>query len=451
MDKALPAQLTEFVDEAKYQQIVTDVLAIAKAQGATAAEVGLGASVGLSVTVRKEEVETLEFNRDKSIGITVYIDKRKGSASTTDMHPTSLESTVKAAIHLAKLTEADPFAGLALEQEMAKEKIALDLYHPWDLAVTDAIHLAKQCEHAALHFDKKITNTEGASFHSAQGYRVYGNSHGFLGHLSSSRHSLSCTVIAQDSQGMERDYQYSISRDAQGLESPQKIGLEAAERTLKRLGAQRLATQKIPVLFDATVACGLISSFIGGISGGRLFRKSSFLLDSLGKQIFPDFVHIDERPLIPKGLASTYFDGDGVTTYNKDIVKEGVVQSYILSAYSARKLNMSNTANAGGTHNVFIRPGNEDFMGLVKKMHKGLIVTELMGQGVNMVTGDYSRGATGFWVENGEIQYPVHEITIAGNMLNMFKQIIAIGNDIEKRSSIQTGSILIEEMMVAGT
>ncbi|MFI4937676.1 MAG: metalloprotease PmbA [Candidatus Berkiellales bacterium] len=451
MDKALPAQLNEFVDEAKYHQIVKDMLVKAKSLGATQTEVGINASVGLNVTVRKGEVDTLEFNRDKAIGLTVYINQRKGSASTTDLQPASLNATVEAAISLAKLTEEDPFAGLAELSEMARETKTLDLYHPWDLAVTDAIRLAKNCEQAAFAVDKRITNSEGATFSSTQGYRIYANSHGFLGFYPSSRHSLSCVVIAKDKSGMERDYQYSISRKPNNLDPAEKIGKEAAERTLQRLGATKLPTQKAPVLFHASITSGLLSNFVAAISGGRLFRKSTFLLDSLGKQIFPDFIKIDERPFLPGAIGSSTFDGDGVATREQAFVEEGRIKSYILSAYSARKLKLANTGNAGGVHNLFINTGNEDYDGLIKKMDKGLIVMELMGQGINLVTGDYSRGATGFWVENGQIQYPVHEITIAGNLRDMFQHLIAVGKDVDKRGNIQSGSLLIEEMTIAGS
>jgi len=451
MSRALPVQLPELVDEHRYQQTVTKMLAIAKELGATQAEVGLQSSVGLNVSVRKADVETLEFNRDKAIGITVYCGQSKGSSSTTDISDDSIRSAVEAAINLAKLTEADPFAGLAESKDLATELIPLDLYHPWDLAVEDAIELAKQCEKAALSFDRKIVNSEGATVSTAQAYHVYGNSHGFLGFYPTSRHSLSCSVIAQDQNGMERDYQYTLSRKAEELEDATKIGQESAKRSLDRLSAKKLPTQRLPVIFDATIASGILSTFINAISGGRLFRKTTFLLDSLGEQIFPSFVNLYERPHLLSGWGSTAFDGDGVKTTDKDFVKNGVVNSYILSAYTARKLGMQNTGNAGGVHNLFIDTGKDDLKGLLRKMDRGLYITELMGQGINLVTGDYSRGAAGFYIENGEIQYPVHEVTIANNLRNMFKNIVAVGNDVDRRSSIQTGSILIEEMMLAGS
>lgn len=451
MSKALPVRLPELVDERRYQQIVTDMLKIAKALGASQAEVGLHSSIGLNVSVRKADVETLEFNRDKAIGITVYCGQSKGAASTTDIGADSLRSTVEAAINLAKLTEADSFAGLAEEKDLATTGPSLELYYPWDLAVEDAIQLAKQCEKAALSYDRKIVNSEGATVSTTQAYHVYGNSHGFLGFYPTSRHSLSCSVIAQDQNGMERDYQYTLSRKAEELEAAQKIGQESAMRALNRLSARKLPTQRLPVIFDASIASGILSLFINAISGGRLFRKTTFLIDSLGQQIFPDFVNLYERPHLLAGLGSAPFDGDGVKTTDKDFVKNGVVNSYVLSAYSARKLSMQNTGNAGGVHNLFINTGNDDLQSLLRKMDRGLYITELMGPGINLVTGDYSRGAAGFYIENGQIQYPVHEVTIANNLRNMFKNIIAIGNDVDKRSSIQTGSILVEDMMLAGS
>lgn len=450
MDSALPVNLSEFVDESKYHDVVTQMLQLAKQYGATQAEVGLHASRGLNVSIRLNEIETLEFNRDKAVGITVYIDQRKGSASTTDISLSSLDSTVKAAIALAKLTEQDPFSGLAEKIEMPNQIPNLDLYHPWDLQVLDAINRAKVCEQAAMKADKRIINSEGATLSSSQGYHVYGNSHGFLGFYPTSRHSLSCVVIGQDAQGMERDHEYTVARDFNDLAPGEQVGRMAAERTLKRLSAKKLPTQRLPVLFHSSIASSLWSHFIAAISGGRLFRQSSFMLNTLNKKIFPDHIHIYERPLLKGGLGSAPFDNDGVQTKDKDFVRSGVIQNYILSAYSARKLSLPNTGNAGGVHNLHIESTGEDFDTLLKKMGHGLVVTELMGQGINLVTGDYSRGAAGFWVENGQIQYPVHEVTIAGNLLNMFKHIAAVGTDTEKRGNIRTGSVLIEEMMLAG-
>lgn len=450
MDKALPITLNEFVDEVKYQQLSQDMLQIAKKLGATQAQVSLHASIGLNVTVRKQEVETLEFNRDKAVSITVYIGKRKGSASTTDIHERSLYAAVEAAVNLAKMTEEDPFSGLAENHQMAKEIVPLDLYHPWDLTVDEAVRSAKTCEKSGFAFDKKIVNSEGASLSSSQSYHVYANTHGFLGCYPTSRHSLSCTMIAQDAKSMERDYEYTVSRHVNGLEPADKIGKEAAQKAVKRLSARKIATQKTPVVFHSSIASGLIGQFIGAISGGRLFRKSSFLQDSMGKQVFPAHMHIYERPYLKGELSSASFDGDGVATWDKDFIKEGIVNNYVLGVYSARKLNLVTTGNSGGVHNLFVHPGEDDFEALLRKMNKGLLVTELMGPGINLVTGDYSRGATGFWVENGEVQFPVHEMTIAANMRDMFKNLVSVGMDVDNRGGIKTGSLLIEEMMLGG-
>lgn len=447
----LPTQINEFVDEAKYQQIARDVVSLAQSLGASQSEVGLMSSIGLNVCVRMNEIDTLEFNRDKAIGITVYVNQSKGSASTTDIHPDSLRSTVEAALHLAKLTESDPFSGLAAKEEMANNLPDLKLYHPWQVSVEDAIELAKKCEKSAFATDNRIINSEGANLSTSQSYRVYANSHGFLGAYPSSRHSLSCTVIAEENgSGMERDYDYTLSRNANNLDQAEQVGRLAAENTIKRLHARKIPTQKVPVLYHSKVASGLLNHFLSGISGSRLFRKSSFLQDSLGKKIFPKHISIFERPHLVGELSSASFDGDGVATKDKDFIRNGIVQNYLLSAYSARKLGMSNTGNAGGVHNLRVTHGNDSLAALIKKMDHGLLVTELMGQGINLVTGDYSRGAIGFWVENGEIQYPVHEVTIAGQLQDMFLNCVAIANDIDKRNSIQTGSILIEQMTVAG-
>jgi PmbA protein len=447
----LPTSLDEFIDSHKYQETVRDILAIARSLGADAAEVGLVSSMGLTVTVRKGEVDTLEFDRHKTMGITVYSAQRKGSASTSDLHPESLRSTIDAALHLASLTEADPYAGLAEPQEMAKDQRDLQLYHPWAITVEQAIALAKDCEKSAFALDNRIKNSEGATISTGQTYRVYGNSHGFLGAYPSTRHSLSCAVIAEDGKGgMERDYDYTVSRRADQLALPEEIGKLAAEHAVKRLYAKKISTQKVPVLFHSKVASSLWGHFLTAISGGRLFRKTSFMQDSLGKIYFPEHIDLFEEPHLLGELGSATFDDDGVATSNKHFVKAGRVENYLLSAYSARKLGMKNTGNAGGVHNLSVSHGKDSLDDLVKKMHRGLIVTELMGQGVNLVTGDYSRGATGFWVENGEIQHPVHEITVAGHLKDLFKHCVAVGKDVDKRHSVQTGSVLLEEMMVGG-
>ncbi len=432
------------------QQLVEELLSEAKKQGASSAEAAVSSDAGLSVNVRMGDVETIEHTRDNGLGISVYFGQRKGSASTSDLSPQAIIDTVKAACSIARYTSEDDCSGLADAELMATAIPDLDLYHPWDLEVDTAIELGKECEAAALNYAPQINNSDGASVNSHSGLHVYGNSHGFIGGYPSSRHSLSCSVLAEDEQGMQRDYWYTSGRSASDLQAADEVGRKAGERTLARLGARKLSTREAPVIFQAEMAVGLLRSLTGAINGSALYRQSSFLLDHLGKQIFPEFVRIHENPLLPRGLASAPFDSEGVTTKARDFVSQGVLQSYILNSYSARKLGMQTTGNAGGVRNLAIEQGELDLPGLLKKMDKGLLVTELMGQGTNMVTGDYSRGAAGFWVENGEIQYPVQEITVAGNLKQMFMQLLAVGNDIDPRTSVRTGSWLIESMTIAG-
>ena len=423
----------------------------AKFLGATAAEVEISTSLGQDVTVRLGVVETIEHNRDKGLGITVYLGQRRGNASTTDLSREAIERTVKAALAIAKYTAVDEFAGLADGSRLAKPPFTdLGLYYPWKLAVDDAIELGMRMEAAAFAVDKRINNSEGASVSTSESDFIYANSAGFIGGYPTTRHSASCTMIATSKQGMQRDYWYAVARDEQGLESAEAIGRRAGERTVARLDAKKIASCDVPVLFEAPVASGLIGSFVGAVSGSALYRKASFLQDSIGETVFSRNVSIREDPAIRGGLASSPFDAEGVTTLARDVVKDGVVQGYFLATYSARKLGMQSTGNAGGSHNLIVTPGELDFAGLIKKMDRGLVVTELMGQGVNNVTGDYSRGAAGFWVENGEIAYPVEEITIAGNMKQMFKDIVAVGNDELALGSKRVGSILLERMSVAG-
>ncbi|PLY13061.1 MAG: metalloprotease PmbA [Sedimenticola sp.] len=435
---------------ARLEQMVEDLLQEAKRQGASAAEAGVSNDAGLSVTVRKGDVETIEHTRDQGLGITVYFGQRKGSASTSDLSLQAITDTVKAACNIARYTTEDSYSGLADADLMAQEIPDLDLYHPWDISVEDAIEQAIICEAAALAVDPRINNSEGASINTHNGLQVYGNSHGFVGGYPSSRHSISCAVVGQQDDSMQRDYWYSSSRLAGELQSPEEIGRIAGERTVERLGARPIGTCQVPVIFQAEMAVGLVRSLLGAIRGSALYRKSSFLLDQLEQPIFPDFVHIHENPLLQRGLSSAPFDSEGVATGPKDIVAGGVLKSYLLGSYSARKLGMQTTANAGGARNVFVDSGDQDLAGLLKTMNRGLLVTEMMGHGLNMVTGDYSRGAAGFWVENGEIQYPVEEITIAGNLKQMFRQLVAVGNDEERRGSVRTGSWLIEAMTIAG-
>lgn len=436
--------------QAELQQLVEDLLAEAKKQGASSAEAAVSSDSGLSASVRMGDVETIEHTRDNGLGISVYFGQRKGSASTSDLTPQAIVDTVKAACSIASYTSEDECAGLADPELMANDIPDLDLYHPWPIEVDSAIALGIECETAALNYAPQIHNSEGATLNTHSGLQVYGNSHGFIGGYASSRHSLSCSVLGEDQQGMQRDYWYTSGRASTDLEDAEAVGRKAGERTLARLGARKISTQVAPVIFQSEVAVGLLRNLIGAISGSALYRQSSFLVDHLGKQIFPESIHIHENPLLPRGLASAPFDAEGVATRQRDIVSQGVLQGYALSSYSARKLGMKTTANAGGVRNLTIEQGDLDLPALLKKMHKGLLVTELMGHGINMVTGDYSRGAAGFWVENGEIQYPVEEITIAGNLKQMFMQLLAVGNDIDPRTSVRTGSWLIESMTIAG-
>ncbi|MBD8705898.1 metalloprotease PmbA [Pseudomonas sp. CFBP 13711] len=433
------------------QQQVEQIVAEAKRQGATACEVAVSLEQGLSTTVRQREVETVEFNRDQGFGITLYVGHRKGSASTSASGPDAIRETVAAALAIAKHTSEDEASGLADAALMAKDQPDFDLYHPWDITPEQAIERALICEAAAFDADSRIKNADGTTLNVHQGCRVYGNSHGFIGGYASTRHSLSCVMIAEGEGQMQRDYWYDVNRRGELLMDARLIGQKAAERAASRLGARPVPTCEVPVLFSAELAGGLFGSFMGAISGGNLYRKSSFLEGAIGQRLFPEWMTIDERPHLVGAMGSSAFDGDGLATYAKPFVENGDLVSYILSTYSGRKLGLPSTANAGGVHNLFVSHGTEDQAALIRRMGRGLLVTELMGSGLNMVTGDYSRGAAGFWVENGEIQFPVQEVTIAGNMRDMFKQIVAVGTDLELRSNIRTGSVLIEKMMVAGS
>jgi PmbA protein len=433
------------------KQLVTDALTHAKTRGATAADAEVSEGFGQTVTVRQREVETIEYNRDKGIGVTVYIGKQRGHASSSDLSPQALRDTVDAALAIARYTATDDCAGLADPDRLAREFPDLDLIHPWDMPVERAIEMAQACEAAGFAVDKKVSNSEGATVSTQQSHFIYGNTNGFLAGYPSSRHSIWCALIAGKGDGMQRDDWYETVRDPADLPAPDFIGRKAGERAIARLKARKVPTEQVPVLYESGVAASLMGHFVSAVSGGSLYRKSSFLLDSLGKPVFSPIVQMTDLPLIPKGLASGAFDEEGVATQARDIVKDGVVQGYFLASYSARKLGMQTTGNAGGNHNLMMKDTGEDFPALLKKMGRGLLVTELMGQGVNPVTGDYSRGAAGFWVENGAIAYPVQEITIAGNLKTMFKNIVAIGNDVSRRSSRQCGSVLVEGMTLAGT
>jgi PmbA protein len=382
--------------------------------------------------------------------VTVYFGQSRGSASTADWRPEAIGDTVQSACAIARHTAADPCAGLADPARLAREVPDLDLYHPWPLTAEAAIELARECEAAALALDPRIRNSEGASVASHAGLMVYGNAHGFCGGYPTTRHSLSCSVIAQDEAGMQRNHWYTVARDRNELETPIAVGRKAAERALRRLGSRRLETRQAPVLFSPELARGLIGHFVAAVRGGALYRKASFLLDRLGAPVFPEFVTIRERPRLPKALASAPFDSEGVATADRDLVDGGVLRGYVLDSYSARRLGMETTGNAGGTHNLIVEPGPLGHEDLLQQLDTGLWVTELLGHGVNLVTGDYSRGAAGFWGENGQVRYPVHEITIAGHLDEMFKSIVAVGSDVDARGGIRCGSLLLERMTVAG-
>jgi len=434
----------------KLRQIARDVLDYAIKRGASAAETEVSDGFGQTVTVRQAEVETIEYNRDKGIGVTVYLGKQRGHASTTDFSAQAIRDTVDAALSIARFTATDECAGLADADMLARTLPDLDLWHPWGLSVERAIELAKACEQAGFAADSRLTNSEGATISTQESHFFYGNSLGFLAGYPSSRHGIWCALIAGKNDDMQRDDWYETARDGADLPAVESVGRRAGERAARRLGARKITTRQVPVLFEAPLASSLLGHFASAVSGGNLYRKSSFLLDSAGQAVFSANVNITEQPHVPKGLASAPFDEEGVATRSRDIVSGGVVQGYFLSSYSGRKLALKTTGNAGGTHNLILRDTGADFAGLLKAMGTGLLVTELMGQGVNSVTGDYSRGAAGFWVENGAVAYPVQEITIAGNLKDMFRAIVAVGNDVVRRGARQCGSILIERMTVAG-
>ena len=442
---------TQFAhDDASLKTIVADVLDYARQHGATACEAEVSEGLGQTVTVRQGEVETIEYNRDRSMGISVYIGQRRGHASTSDFSPPAVRATADAALSIAKYTASDEFAGLADADLLARDIPDLDLFYPWDLDVEHAIEVARACEDAAFAVDKRISNSEGATVSLQQSHFAYGNSLGFLAGYPSSRHWISCAVIAGKGDAMQRDDWYTSARDPASLDAPGHVGKTAGARALARLGAKKIATAQVPVVFEAPVAASLLGHFVSAVSGGSLYRKSSFLVDSLGQQVFSPLVEITEDPLIVKGEASSPFDEEGVTTRRRAVVEAGVVRGYFLGSYSARKLGMQTTGNAGGTHNLMLKDTGQNLPQLLKQMGRGLLVTEMLGSGINMVTGDYSRGAAGFWVENGEVAYPVQEITVAGNLKDMFLGIVGAGNDLVKRGSKQCGSILIDRMTIAG-
>ena len=436
--------------EQTLRDAVSFAIETAQKAGATA-EVGVTKVSGLSVSTRLQEIENVEFTNDGALGISVYLGQQKGNASTSDLSEEAIKNTVEAALAIAKYTSPDDCTGLADKELMAFEAPNLELYHGASVDVEQATKLALKAEKSALEYDAKIVNSNGASFNSHTGVRVYGNTHGMLQSYLSSRYSLSCSVIGGELDQLENDYEYTVSREFDALSSPDWVGQNCAKKVIARLNPQKLSTREVPVIFLNDVATGLISHLTGAISGGSLYRKSSFLLDHLGKQVLPDWFQISERPHLLKRLASTPFDSEGVRTQDLEIIQDGVLQTYLLTSYSGRKMGMQSTGHAGGIHNWLVKPNlTGGLTALLRQMGTGLLVTDVMGQGVNIVTGDYSRGAAGFWVENGEIQYPVAEITIAGQLQDMLKNIVAVADDVEHRSNIQTGSILLDKMKISG-
>lgn len=437
-------------EQAELERQAQFALDAARRHGADAAEATISVDQGLAASVRRGEVETLEHRRDRALSVAVYFGRRKGAASTADFTDAAIEGAVRAACDIARYTSEDPCQGLADPRHLADSVPDLDLYHPWELSVEEAIDRARACEQAAFDFDPAIANSEGAEVNSHSGVRVYGNTNGFLGGYPASSHSLSCAVLGRRGDELQRDFWFSVSRLPEGLASAEAVGRRAAERTVARLGSRRLGTTSAPVLFTPQMARSLLGHFVGAISGGNLYRKASFLLDSLGERVFAEGIEISEQPHLPQALGSAPFDGEGVATRTRSLIDDGVLQGYVLSSYSARQLGMETTGNAGGVHNLSLAAGEADYEALVAGMDRGLVVTHLMGQGVNLVTGDYSRGAAGFWVEGGRIQYPVEEITVAGNLREMFRNVLAVGNDVDVQGNIRTGSILIDRMTIAG-
>jgi PmbA protein len=437
--------------QADYKSLLTELMNMAKNLGATQTEASISHDTGFSVTVRNQEVETIEHNRNKSLGINVYFGRRKGSATTSDFSPQAIKSTLEAACHIARFTTEDPFSGLAESQFLEKAPTDLELYHPWSIDPQNAITLGKECEANALAIDNRLSFSEGVSLSTQEAIYVYANSNGFLAGYPSSLHNISCNLIAKDKMGMQRDGSYTINRNPDQLESIEKLAKEAADNTVKRLSAKRISTCQVPVIFHSEIASRLIRTFLEAISGGNLYRNASFLVNHIGKSVFAKKISIYEKPHLRSALGSVPFDDEGVRTNDRVLVDKGILCGYLLNSYSARKLGLQTTGNAGRFHNILLETNQFNLNDLIKQMGKGLLVTEVMGQGINLVTGDYSRGAAGFWVDNGEIQYPVEEITIAGNLKDMYQNILAIGKDINNKSSIQTGSIFLEKMMVAGT
>lgn len=450
MNQAMTNRDASLVELDRLAGLSEDVLRRCRAKGASEVDIGVSVDEGLSVSVRLGEVESIERTRDRGLSLTVFFGKRKGSASTADLNPDSIEKTVEHACAIARHTEEDSCNGLADADLLAHDFPDLDLWHPWDITPEEAVELAVECEEAGRNFDPRISNSEGASVQIGSSLAVGATSHGFFSRERDTRHMISVALLAEDDAGMQRDYWYESVRSATDFPSVASIGRNAAERTVARLGAQKLGTRQCPVLLAPPVARSLIGNFLSAVSGGALYRRASFLVDHIDKRVFPDFMQISERPRIRRGQASAVFDAEGVATRDSELIRDGHLARYILGSYSARKLGLRSTGNAGGVHNIIVKTGDDDFQAMLKRMGSGLLVTELMGQGVSLITGDYSRGASGFWVENGKIIHAVEEITIASNLREMFAGIVAIGSDVDHRSHVLTGSILLERMMIAG-
>jgi PmbA protein len=440
----------ESLGRAELEQLVKLALDEAQKLGVDQAEAAASQDIGLSATARLGDVESLEYTNDRGIGITVFKDSRKGNASTSDMSPAAIREAVSKAVSFAGVTAPDEFSGLADADVMCDDIKDLDLDHPWELSAEAAIAMAVECEKAGLDSDARLSNSEGATVTTNRGSRAYGNTHGFVGSYTKTSHGITCVLLAEKDGVMQRDYHYTAARRESDMEDAAQVGRAAAAKTVGRLGARKLATTRAPVLFIPELARGFIGHAISAIAGGALYRKASFLLDAAGEKLFPDFVNISERPHILRGMASVPYDSEGVATYDRDIVSDGVLQGYVLSSYSARRLGLKTTANAGGAQNLVVSGSDKDKDALLRDMGTGFLVEELIGHGVNGVTGDYSRGAVGYWVEDGEIAYPVHEVTIAGNLRDLYQRIVAIGNDQDLRGGIRCGSLLVEEMTIAG-
>lgn len=444
-----PDRTAEF-GQRDLERLVEQALDEARRGGADQAEAGVARDVGLSVTVRLGQTEKLEYQRDRSMGVTVYVGRRKGTATTADLSAAAVTETVRKALSIARFTAEDPCAGLADAAAMARDIPELELSHPWRVDAQSAISIARDTEAAALAADPRIRNSDGGSVGSHEGVRVYGNSHGFLAGYPYTAHTISCVALGRDGDEMQRDFWYTSARDPAALEAAEEVGRKAARRAVARLGARKLTTRRTPVLFVAEQARALLGHFVSAIRGGPLYRRSSFLCDTVGEQLFPEWLHMTERPHLPRALGSAPFDNEGVATRDRELVRGGVLTRYVLDSYAARRLGLATTGNAGGIHNLEVGSSGEDFAALCRRLGTGLLATELMGQGVNLVTGDYSRGATGFWVEGGEIAHPVHEVTIAGNLRDIYRGIAAVGTDCDRRGRVHTGSVLVAEMTVAG-